>query len=298
MVHKVDEDEAESLIVDTSVHVEIDPTMDGFNANATETTVSDELPVSDNVPEVNVDEIQEFQDAVFKCLICKAVFSSESSWTKHNVRVHSEVKEENMKCDYCSKTFSNANDVSRHVKEVHYRKTYSCGLCSSKFSRRYNCREHLKKKHQTEDENFILDDELYETVEDKQVENLANQDEKDGDTTMNDINDTEKTDIVQDVVITGVPPAEAMEVIVQEAPAEESENTADNRQVLEVDQLRCDNCDFTFSSHFFMHQHFQLVHGTNVDIRGAGSSQDFVCPTCNAPFKSQVNIQIQSIHQC
>jgi hypothetical protein len=46
--------------------------------------------------------------------------------------------------------------------------------------------------------------------------------------------------------------------------------------------LKCEKCDFSFKSPYFMHQHFEQVHGIFTQIE---STEDlFLCQICSAPF--------------
>ena len=43
--------------------------------------------------------------------------------------------------------------------------------------------------------------------------------------------------------------------------------------------LKCEKCDFTFKSPFYMHQHFEQVHGVSPIL-----SEENQCFLCSAPF--------------
>ena len=40
-------------------------------------------------PKINVEDIEEFQNSLLKCLPCKAVFLNEKYWNNHQSTVHS-----------------------------------------------------------------------------------------------------------------------------------------------------------------------------------------------------------------
>ena len=44
-------------------------------------------------------------------------------------------------------------------------------------------------------------------------------------------------------------------------------------------ELKCEKCDFTFKSPFYMHQHFEQVHGVSPILSEANQ-----CFLCSAPF--------------
>ena len=205
--------------------------------------LADENEIDHN-KDINVDDIQEFQDALFKCLTCKAVFKTEGSWSSHQKLAHDNVLPDFI-CDLCQKGFNNANDVNRHVREVHQKRAYVCQLCGTRFSRKYNCKDHLKKKHSTSDQSLILDEGAPETEQEQEL-----------------VEQQEPMDVAQE------------EVVVTEKATDEG-------------HLKCDKCDFKFNSAYFMHQHFEQVHGISVTVKNSGHS-DVTCQTCQAPFKSQV----------
>merc|ERR1719510_2175107 len=59
--------------------------------------------------------------------------------------------------------------------------------------------------------------------------------------------------------------------------------------------LRCDKCDFEFKSAYYMHQHFEQVHGVTPDL----TLSDYQCHHCSAPFNSQETLKhhLKYVHE-
>ena len=221
---------------------------------------------------INVEDIETFQKALHKCLACKCILHSQEHWTNHQNEAHSEAP--SIRCDQCNKNYSTVYELKRHVKEVHDKggKVFQCSLCNSKFSRKYNCRDHLKKKHQSQDESHII-----ETKEEIKEEDL-----------LSVTNVTEALKLSESKVI--VTHVKEEDVIIAQVP--ETVTSVTKADV----KLKCDKCEFTFKSSYFMHQHFEQVHGIVTEVTDESVTS---CHICNRTFTTQEGLKhhLKYVHE-
>ena len=120
-----------NLILDTSINEDNENEVESKNNNITTTS-----------PIINVENVEEFQKSLWKCLPCKAVFIDEEFWNQHMTSQHDQDSE--IICDKCTttnKTFSSINELKRHNQEIHEKnKFFQCPKCEATFTRKYTCR--------------------------------------------------------------------------------------------------------------------------------------------------------------
>ena len=181
--------------------------------------------------------------------------------------------------------FCGVYELKRHVKEVHDKggKVFKCSLCNSSFSRKYNCRDHLKKKHQSQDEAHII-----ETKEEIEQTILPDIVAKEEDVT----NVTEALKLSESKVI--VTHVKEEDVVITQVP---ETVTVVTTSVTPADvKLKCDKCEFTFKSPYFMHQHFEQVHGIVTEVTDESVTS---CHICNRTFTTQEGLKhhLKYVHE-
>ena len=97
----------------------------------------------------------------------------------------------------------------------------------------------------------------------------------------------ENIEVSQEVLKDDIPTQENVVTVITEEPISDNvtEMTLIANQV-SIDTitqsdilLKCEKCDFTFKSPFYMHQHFEQVHGVSPILSEANQ-----CFLCSAPF--------------
>ena len=86
---------------------------------------------------------QNFHAGLFKCKICNKSWNSNYSLMQHE-KSHTGEKEGNL-CGICGKTFSDTSSLNKHHKSVHEKLThFSCDKCDLKFYARKTFDEHMR----------------------------------------------------------------------------------------------------------------------------------------------------------
>ena len=170
----------------------------------------------------------------------------------------------------------------------------------------YFFRDHMIKKHKNLETTDIQE---ISYVESKENELIAEEYE----ISTSEINDASHATTDENIVMTSAEILEEQISDIQETVISISSN--DNVIVVKEattgisvkphntpeDDLKCEKCNFTFKSAFFMHQHFEKFHGITpiVNTSVQGTTSKTICSICSAPFATPDTLQqhIKYVHE-
>ena len=185
---------------------------------------------------------------VFKCVECDMNFASAETLEKH---WKSSEKSSTFKCKYCDAKSCTTDALSSHVKSEHQARLHSCEFCPKKFKTQMALQQHAKRCFPNQESLEKIPEELPDRT-------TCGKDKE------------QQEDIVFGRILKNVkksPPVKGtLEYLWQN---QKSKIEAVKNEVLILDEeqeLKCKNCDFTFSLRASLNRHEKKFAGNGSKI--------------------------------